>query len=55
METARLTMKQTMKRLDRVARKTKSNHVIYVFLFAMMLFVGAYCWSKVHRFLKWLF
>lgn len=55
METARLTLKKTIKRLDRVARKTKSNHVIYVFLFGLALFMMLYAWSKVHRFLKWLF
>ena len=55
METARLTLKQTVKRLDRVARKTKSNHVLYVFLFGVGLFFVAYFWIKVHKFLKWLF
>jgi hypothetical protein len=55
METARLTLKQTVKRLDRVARKTKSNHVVYVFLFGIALFFIAYFFSRVHRFLKWLF
>ena len=55
METARLTLKQTVKRLDRVARKTKSNHVLYVFLFGIGLFFVAYFWIRVHRFLKWLF
>lgn len=55
METARLTLKQTVKRLDRVARKTKSNHVLYVFLFGITLFFVAYFWIRVHRFLKWLF
>jgi len=55
MDTARLTMRQTLKRLDRVARKSRSNHVIYVFLFGIALLMTAYFWSKVHRFLKWLF
>jgi len=55
METARLTLKQTVKRLDRVARKTKSHHVLYVFLFGIALFFVAYFWIRVHRFLKWLF
>jgi hypothetical protein len=55
METARATMRQTMKRLDRVARKTRSNHVIYVFLFAVVLFFAFYFWTRVYRLLKWLF
>lgn len=54
METARLTFKQTMKRLDRVAKKTRSNHVIYVFLFGFALFMAFYFWTKVYRFLKWI-
>ena len=55
METARLTLRQTIKRLDRVAKKTRSNHVLYVFLFGIALFFVAYAWAKVHKFLKWLF
>jgi protein transport protein SFT1 len=55
METARLTLRQTMKKLDRVARKTRSNHVVYVVLFAFALIMGAYFWSRVSRMLRWLF
>lgn len=54
METARLTLRQTVKRLDRVAKKTKSGHVAYVFLFGLALFFVVYAWAKVHRFLKWI-
>ena len=55
METASLTLRQTVKKLDRVAKKTKSNHVLYVFLFGIVLFFVFYCWTKVYKFLKWLF
>jgi protein transport protein SFT1 len=55
METARLTLKQTVKRLDRVARKTKSNHVLYVLLFGIALFFIAYFFAKVNRVLRWIF
>eukprot|EP00890_Picochlorum_soloecismus_P005608 jgi/Picsp_1/6048/NSC_03402-R1_cell division cycle 5-like protein len=38
LDIAKLTLKQTMKRLDRVAKKTRSNHVLYVLLFGLALF-----------------
>jgi hypothetical protein len=55
METARLTLRKTVKRLDRVARKTRSNHVVYVFLFGLALFMAFYAWTKVQRLLAWIF
>jgi hypothetical protein len=33
MDIAKVTLKQTMKRLGRVSRKTRSNHVLYVVVF----------------------
>jgi hypothetical protein len=55
MDTARLTLKKTLRRLDRVAKKSRSNHMVYVFLFAIALFMVVYAWSKVYRLLKWVF
>lgn len=54
MDMAKMTLKQTIKRLDRVSKKTRSNHVLYVLLFAIVLFFCAYFWIKVRNFLKWI-
>jgi predicted RNase H-like nuclease (RuvC/YqgF family) len=55
LDMAKLTLKQTMKRLDRVSKKTRSNHVLYVLLFGLALFFCAYFWIKVRNFLRWIF
>ena len=55
MDTAKVTLKQTMKRLDKVARKTKSQHLLYVILFAFMILLGVYFWTKLLRLLRYLF
>lgn len=55
MEKARATLKKTMKRIDRAYRDSKSKHMLYLFLFAMAAFFIVYAWTKVYRFLKWLF
>ena len=52
MESASLTLKQTMKRLDRVSRKTRSNHVLYVVVFGVAIFFAVFFWIKVRNFLK---
>lgn len=54
MDMAKLTLKQTMKKLDRVSRKTKSNHVLYVLLFGMALFFAVFFWIKVRNALQWI-
>lgn len=55
MEMAKETMHHTMKRLQRVARKTRSNHLLYVFLFGILLFFTFYFWTKVYRLVRWFF
>ncbi|KAI8109081.1 hypothetical protein M9435_005497 [Picochlorum sp. BPE23] len=55
LDMAKMTLKQTMKRLDRVSKKSRSNHVLYVLLFGLALFFCAYFWIKVRNFLRWIF
>lgn len=55
METARAGLKQTMKRLSRAYRESKSNHMLYLFLFAIALFFVVYAWNRVLNFLRWIF
>lgn len=54
MEAARLTLRQAMKRLDRAYKQSKSNHMIYLFVFALAMFFAVFFWSKVYRFFKWI-
>jgi hypothetical protein len=55
METTRLTMRKTMKRLKRALKNSKSNHVVYVFLFALAIFFVLYAWNKLYKIAKWIF
>lgn len=55
METAQLTLKVTMKRLNRAYRRSKSNHMVYLLLFALALFFAVYIWNRIYSFLSWVF
>eukprot|EP00887_Chlorella_sp_A99_P003053 scaffold9.g3053.t1 len=55
MEQARATLRQTMRKLNRAYRQSKSNHVLYVFLFAIAMFFVVYAWARVVRLLRWIF
>jgi hypothetical protein len=55
MEQARGSLRKTMKRLGRAYQQSRSNHMTYLLLFAILLFFGVYFWNKVYRFLTWIF
>ena len=55
MDAARASLRQTMRRLGLAYQQSRSNHMLYLFLFAIALFFAVYFWSKVYRFLKWIF
>jgi len=55
MEQARLSLKKTMKRLNRAYTQSKSNHMLYLILFALGLFFFVYFWNRVIRLLRWIF
>lgn len=52
MDIAKVTLKQTMKRLDRVSKKTRSNHVLFVVLFGVVIFFCVFLWLKVRNLLR---
>ena len=52
MDMAKVTLKQTLKRLDRVSKKTRSNHVLYVVLFGVLIFFCVFFWLKVRNLLR---
>lgn len=55
LDQARQTLRQAMKKLNRAFRSSKSNHMTYVFVFALAIFFAVYWWNKVFKFLRWLF
>ena len=52
MDMAKVTLKQTMKRLDRVSKKTRGNPVLYVVLFGVVIFFCVFFWLKVRNLLR---
>lgn len=55
MDQARASLRKTMKRLNRAYADSKSNHMLYLVLFAVALFFAVFFWNKVQRLLKWIF
>ncbi|KFM23175.1 hypothetical protein F751_3366 [Auxenochlorella protothecoides] len=54
METSRQSLKQASKRLRRAMVQSQSNHVLYVFLFAIAVFFALYFWNKLYKLLRWI-
>ena len=55
MDQARASLKKTMRRLGRAYEQSRSNHMLYLILFALALFFGLYFWNRLYRLLKWIF
>ena len=55
MEKARTGLRKTMRRLNRTYEQSKSNHILYLLLFAVGVFILMYSWLKFYRLVKWLF
>lgn len=55
MEKARSSLRKTIKRIDRAYRDGKSNHMLYLFVFALTVFFIVYAWNRVYKLFKWLF
>ena len=49
MERASVTLKRTMGRLNVVYKQAQSNHLLFLVLFAIVLFIGIYIIAKVYR------
>ena len=52
MERARLVLRSAMGRMNVAYRQAKSNHMLFVVLFAVFLFFGLYVLAKFYRFGK---
>lgn len=55
LDTSAQALKQASRRLQKAMAQSKSNHVLYVFLFAFAMILMVYFWSKVYRLLTWIF
>lgn len=55
MEQARASLGQAMRKLRRAYRQSKSNHMLWVTLFALALFFAVYAWNRTYKLLSWIF
>lgn len=55
MEAAQMNLKATMKRLNRIFKRAKSNHMIYLLVFALAVFFAVFMFNKIYGFLGWIF
>ena len=53
MEQARSGLRKTMRRLNRTYERSKSNHILYLLLFAVGVFAVLYTWIKFYRLVRW--
>jgi len=54
MEKARTGLRKTMRRLNRTYEQSKSNHILWLLLFAVGVFVLLYTWIKFYRLVRWI-
>jgi protein transport protein SFT1 len=54
-QAAQMNLKATMKRLNRVFKRAKSNHMVYLLVFALAMFFAVFMFNKIHGFLAWIF
>lgn len=54
MEKARAGLRKTVRRLNRTYEQSKSNHILYLLLFAVGVFAVLYTWIKFYRMIRWL-
>ena len=52
-ERAKTEMKRGMRRLNRAFQQSKSNHLLYLAIFCIAVFVFLYVWAKMFRLLRW--
>lgn len=54
MEKARAGLRKTVRRLNRTYEQSKSNHILYLLLFAVGVFTVLYTWIKFYRMIRWI-
>ena len=53
LERSRMALRQSMHKLKRAFKQSKSNHLLYLALFVVGIFCIVYFWSKVYRTIRW--
>ena len=54
MERAKTDLKRGMRRLNRAFQQSRSNHLLYLVIFCIVIFFGLYMWAKMYRMVRWL-
>ena len=54
MEKAKLALKQPIKRMNKAYDQSKSNHLLYLVLFASATLLGVYFFAKIVATIKWI-
>ena len=54
LERSTAALKQGMRRLNKAYKESKSNHLLYLVLFALAIFVALYLFAKAYRTIRWL-
>lgn len=52
MERAKVEVKRGMRRLNRAFQQSRSNHLLYLVIFCIAVFVFLYLWAKFYRLVK---
>eukprot|EP00192_Tetraselmis_astigmatica_P017854 CAMPEP_0117653064 /NCGR_PEP_ID=MMETSP0804-20121206/2987_1 /TAXON_ID=1074897 /ORGANISM="Tetraselmis astigmatica, Strain CCMP880" /LENGTH=141 /DNA_ID=CAMNT_0005459205 /DNA_START=169 /DNA_END=594 /DNA_ORIENTATION=- len=55
MEKVRMTLKRSMKRMNKAYEQSKSNHLLYLILFSLATLFGLYFFAKVVGTIRWVF
>ena len=51
---AKVGLRKTVRRLNRTYEQSKSNHILYLLLFAVGVFAILYAWVKFYRLIRWI-
>ena len=54
MDRAKAALSRGLKRVNRAMRQGRSNHMIYLVVFAFAVLMGVYMWGKLYRMVRWL-
>lgn len=54
LEKARAALSRGLRRVNRALRQGRSNHMIYLVVFAFAVLIGVYVWAKLYRMVRWL-
>ncbi|KAK9845212.1 hypothetical protein WJX81_000170 [Elliptochloris bilobata] len=54
LDRAKAALSRGLKRVNRAMRRGRSNHMIYLVVFAFAVLMGVYVWAKLYRMVRWL-